>query len=204
MRTKRFLQLLSLASLCLLLTSCIDSKVPLSDPDKSKADERLAGVWRFEGKERQVSYYHIGRFGDRLPKSVMRAVGITHTQDGEIKSAGELLIFPTTIGEKTYLNICDGKDKQMKLLEEKGWTAKTPAFYLIFRYQITGDELVVQAMDAEAKKRAIQDGKVEGVIEKNRFTKVFFTDTTENLAKFVGEAGDDLFSKDVVRLDRVK
>ena len=36
MRTKRFLQLLSLASLCLLLTSCIDSKVPLSDPDKSK------------------------------------------------------------------------------------------------------------------------------------------------------------------------
>ena len=31
-----------------------------------------------------------------------------------------------------------------------------------------------------------------------------FTDTTENLAKFVAEAGDDLFSKDVLKLQRVK
>ena len=30
-------------------------------------------------------------------------------------------------------------------------------------------------------------------------TQIYFTDTTENLVKFVAEAGDDLFSKDVVR-----
>jgi hypothetical protein len=33
---------------------------------------------------------------------------------------------------------------------------------------------------------------------------VLFTDTTENLAKFVAEAGDGLFSKDALRLERVK
>jgi hypothetical protein len=34
--------------------------------------------------------------------------------------------------------------------------------------------------------------------------RAMFTDTTENLAKFVAEAGDDLFSKDVLKLQRVK
>jgi len=43
MPTTRILQLLPLAAMCLLYTSCFDSKVPLSDPGKSKADERLTG-----------------------------------------------------------------------------------------------------------------------------------------------------------------
>jgi hypothetical protein len=118
----------------------------------------------------------------------------------------ELLLFPTTIGDKTYLNVSDGKDAQVKLLEDKGWTAETVNAYLILRYQVTGDRLTVQWMDGEAKKRAVEAGKIKGKIEKDQDgnARAMFTDTTENLAKFIAEAGDDLFSKDVLKLERVK
>ena len=43
MTTNHILQLLPMAAMCLLFTSCIDSSVPMSDPNTSKADERLAG-----------------------------------------------------------------------------------------------------------------------------------------------------------------
>ena len=68
------------------------------------------------------------------------------------------------------------------------------------------DTLTVQWMDSDAKKRAVEARKIKGKIEKDRDgnTRVHFTDTTENLAKFVAAAGDDLFSKDVLRLERVK
>jgi len=51
MTTNRILQLLPMAAMCLLFTSCFDSKVPLSDPAKSKADERLVGVWRLRNDD---------------------------------------------------------------------------------------------------------------------------------------------------------
>jgi hypothetical protein len=204
MKTKHFLQLLSMAAFCLLLTSCFDSKVPLSDPGKSNADQRLAGIWRLRNDDGSVTYYHIGRVRGRLPASVMRMAWILHKTDGTMQQLDELLVFPTTIGDKTYLNVTDGKDEQMKLLEEKGWTADTVSDYYIFRYQVKGDVLTVQAMDAKAKKRAIESGKVKGLIKKGKFTKVLFTDTSENLAKFVAEAGDDLFSGKVNQFERVK
>ena len=64
MKTKRLAQLLSMAAVSLLLTSCFDSKVPLSDPHKSKADDRLTGVWRFRGDSGEMNYYHFGRVGE--------------------------------------------------------------------------------------------------------------------------------------------
>ena len=71
---------------------------------------------------------------------------------------------------------------------------------------VTGNALTVQWMDGEAKKRAVEAGKIKGKIEKDQDgnARAMFTDTTENLAKFVAEAGDDLFSKDVLKLQRVK
>jgi hypothetical protein len=92
------------------------------------------------------------------------------------------------------------------LLEEKGWTPETVNTYWIYRYQVTGDVLTMQGIDGDAKRRAVKVGKIKGAIGKDKDGNdwVLFTDTTENLVKFVGEAGDDLFSKNVVRLERVK
>ena len=150
MKAKWSLQLLCVAAFCLLLTSCFDSRVPLSDPAKSQADQRLAGVWRFRGDSGEVNYYHIGHVGEKLPASVMQVVSVQHMPDGTLQQS-TLLLFPTTIGSQTYLNVSDGKESQLKLLEEKGWTSETVAAYLILRYQITGDLLTVQWVDGDAK-----------------------------------------------------
>jgi hypothetical protein len=206
MTTRQTSVLVSMAAFCLLFTSCVDSKVPLSDPNMSQADERLAGNWRLRNDDGSVNNYRFVRAGDKFPASVMRVAGSSRKPDGTTEQFASLLLFPTTIGEKTYLNVTEGTDPKVKLVEEKGWTAETVNIYWIYRYQVTGDVLTVQGIDGDAKKRFIEAGKIKGKIEKGQDgnTKVYFNDTTENLVKFVAEAGDDLFSKDVVRLERVK
>jgi hypothetical protein len=184
---------------CLSLTGCDDSKTPLSDPQTSKPDGRLDGVWRLRGEDGQVTYYHIGRADEKLPQGVMRAVGVTH-RERRVEPPAEFLMFPTVLGNKTYLNMTEGKEQQTKLIEEKGWKAVDS--YLIFKYQVDGDKLLVWVMDGDAKKRAIEGGKIKGVIEQNKPAK--FTDTTENLARFVSEAGNELFPNEPVRLERIK
>jgi len=205
MGAKRSFQLLSVAALSLLLTSCFDSKVPLSDPQKAKSDDHLLGAWRFRGDSGEMNYYHFGRLGEKLPASVLRVVNVQHMPDGKMQQA-DLLVFPTTLGGKTYLNVAEIKPSQLTALEEKGWTAEAVDAYLILRYQITGDVLTLQWIDGDAKKRAIEAGKIKGAIEKDQDgnTRFHFTDTTENLARFVAESGDTLFSKDALRLERVK
>ena len=206
MTTRQISVRVSMAAACLLFTSCFDSTVPLSDAGKSKPDERLAGVWRQRSESGSVNDYHFAPAGDKLPASVMRVTGSNRKPDGTTEQIEPLLLFPTTLGEKTYLNVCDGKEPKVKLVEEKGWTAETVNTYWVYRYQVTGDTLAVQWMDGDAKKRAVEAGKIKGKIEKDQDgnIRVHFTDTTENLTKFITAAGDDLFSKDVLKLERVK
>lgn len=206
MRTNRILKLLPMAALCLLFASCFDSNLPLADPGKSKADERLTGAWRGRNDDGSVNDYRFAPAGGKLPASVMRLTGSNRKPDGTTEQFEPLLLFPTIIAEKTYLNVCDGKEPQVKLLEEKGWTAETVADYSIFRYQVAGDTLTVHWMDGDAKRRAIQAGKIKGRIEKDQDgnDRAHFTDTAENLTKFIAKAGDDLFSKDGLKLERVK
>lgn len=206
MKTRLISMLLSMAATCVLFTSCFDSKVPLSDPGKSKPDERLAGNWQVRNDDGSVNDYRFAPAGGKLPASVMRVTGSSRKPDGTTEKVEPLLLFPTTIGEKLYLNVCDGKEPQVKLLEEKGWTAGTVGDYSIFRYRVTAETLTVQWMDGDAKRRAVEAGKIKGQIEKDQdgTARAHFTDTAENLAKFVAGAGDGLFSKDVLKLERVK
>jgi hypothetical protein len=185
---------------CLLASGCDDSKNPLSDPNTSKADERLIGIWREAGGGDEV-YYHVGRAGGKFPSSVMRIVAIRHSR-GQMEPPEEYLVFPTIIGDKTCLNLVwDGDKGQVKRLNEKGWKADVVDNYTFLRYQIDGDKLIVYLIDEEAKQKAVQGGKIKGVIGKNLAQ---FTDTTEKLARFVVEAGDRLWDmKEPGRLERV-
>ena len=164
MKTRLFL---SLAVVCLLFSGCDDSKNPLSDPQKSKPDVRLAGVWRVRDTEGDVTYYHIGTVGEKLPPSLMRVIGVTHKKNGRLESAGEFLIFPTTLGDTTYLNLAGGDQRHIKLLEEKGWSPEAVGGFFLLKYTVEGDALTVWPMDADAKRQAIEAGKVKGVIEKH-------------------------------------
>jgi hypothetical protein len=197
-------QLLSVAvpALVLLLTGCDDSKNPLSDPQTSKADERLFGLWRERSDDGEV-YYHVGRAGGDFPSGVMRIVGIKHTK-GMVEPPEEYLAFPTVLNGKNYLNmVLEGDKKQVRLLNEKGWKSDLVNSYTFLRYQVDGDKLTVWVIDEDAKKKGIKDGKIKGVEEPNRPAK--FTDTTENVARFVTAAGDSLWNtKEPGHFERVK
>ena len=138
------------------------SKNPLSDPQTSKADERLAGVWLNRGGDGDV-YYHVGHAGDKFPACMMRVVGIKHSK-GNVESVGEFLIFPTILGDKSYLNVVIGRDdKLVKSLDEKGWKAADVDNYTLYRYKFDGDKLVVYGIDAEAKKRRSRAARSRGL-----------------------------------------
>lgn len=180
---------------CLLPMGCDDSKVPLSDPAASKPDARLAGVWRFRDPKEpgEVTYYHVGRADEKLPEGVMRVVAVGHDR-GNVSPAENLLVFPTVLEGKTYLNVTDGSEKALKVLREKGWTAMDK--YFILRYEVDGDKLTCWIMDPDAKEKAIKAGKIQGTVKDY---DIRFTDTTENLAQFVAGVGDSLYIEDEPR-----
>ena len=183
---------------CLLASGC-DSKNPLSDPQTSKADERLAGVWLNRGGDGDV-YYHAGHAGDKFPACMMRVVGIKHSK-GNVEPAGEFLIFPTILEDKTYLNVVIGRDdKLVKSLDEKGWKAAAVDNYTLYRYEFEGDNLLLYGIDEQAKQKAIESGKITGTVENN---SAKFTDTSENVARLVKDAGDGLWTKEPGRLERM-
>jgi hypothetical protein len=190
-------------ALCLILAGCDDSTRPLSDPASAKADSRLAGVWRERADGGPVTYYHIGRADLNLPEGVMRAVGVRH-QDGRVDPPEEYLMFPTTLGDKTYLNVISINEQVTKTLEEKGWKAESLDSYFILKYKVDGNKVLVWLMDSDTKKRAIESGKIKGLIEHGTSERVRFDDTTANLARFVAQAGDNLFAKEPIQFERIE
>ena len=60
-------------------------------------------------------------------------------------------------------------------------------------------------MTEDTKKQAITSGKIKGYARREgKVGPSCFTDTTENVARFVAAAGDSLFEKEPKRLERVK
>jgi hypothetical protein len=209
MNTRRSFSWLFVAAVCLFGTSC-DSKNPLSDPAKSQPDPRLAGLWRLKERSGDVDYYHVGRAGDKLPESVMEVVGVTHDKNGQLKDPGVMLMFPTVLGNTAFLNVgmdwsTNVRNSAVDGLKREGWKPGVLEIYSIFKYRIEGDTLLLWAIVEDAKKQAITSGKIKGdVPEEGKIGASRFTDTTENVARFVAAAGDGLFEKEPTRLERVK
>lgn len=192
-----------LGSAILFLAGCGDSSTPLSDPSASNPDMRLIGLWWVGGEEDQGAYYNISPAHGNLPAAMMRVTITTHSK-GNLQPPSDAFLFPTSLDGKTYLNMTTRGGEQVRLMEEKSWQAIDS--YSIFKYKLDGDTLLVWFMDGDAKKRVIAAGAINGVVEKQgRFgVTVKFTDTMENLVRFVTQEGDDLFVKEPVRLQRVK
>ena len=200
MRTRFTTFLLAVAGL--LCASCVDSKNPLCDPLKAKTDAQLAGAWRAKMDDGGIEYYHVGPVRGNLPAGMMRAVSIVHKDDGTVARPGELLLFPTTIGKNHFLNVLAVEDKDLEQLDNSGWKPNLVKGFFIVKYQIQGDTLTVWGIDADAKGKAIEAGKIKGTVEKN--TKMF-TDTSEKLAAFLSAPENTkLFTEKPVRYERVK
>jgi hypothetical protein len=200
MNLHRYLLWVVVPVVLLPLTGCDDSKNPLSDPQTSKPDERLVGVWRLAEEDGGLTYYHVGRAGEKFPDGVMRVAYVRH-ENGKVGRPGEFFAFPTVLGEKSYLNVVAANAQWEKPSVEKGWKAVQVESYFLFKYQVEGDKLLLWAVNSNVKKQAIKDGKIKGVIEEGISTK--FTDTTGNVARFVAEEGDGLFSSKPMRLERI-
>jgi len=190
-------------TMLLLASGCDDSKNPLSSPEASKLDERLLGIWRYQEEDGEVVYYHVGQAGEKFPGGMMRIITVRHERS-KVDSPEECLAFSTSLGDKDYLNVVlEGDKKQVKLLNEKGWNADAVDGYTLVKYQVDGDKTRVWLTDDDAKKAAIRSGKIKGVIEANKPTR--FTDSTENVARFVVEADKNLFkSPEKFQFERVK
>ncbi|MGO9113723.1 MAG: hypothetical protein ACLP9L_31205 [Thermoguttaceae bacterium] len=183
---------------CLFASGC-DSKYPLSDPRTSKADQRLVGVWldRSDGNV----YYYVANAGEKSPACMMRVVGIKHNK-GTVEPSATFLVFPTVLGDKTYLNVALGDDdKLVKSLHERGGKTVETDSYTFYKYEFDGDKLLLYAIDEEAKQKAIKSGKVRGKVENN---SAKFTDSTEHVARLVAGAGNGLWdAKKPIELERV-
>ena len=191
----------ALSGVCLLLTSCIDSKDPLCKPDEAKQDTALVGVWRTDLEDGGVDYYHLAPAGDN-PSGVMRVVTVAYGKKGSLSRPGEMLAFSSDIGKDRYLNIAFIEDKDLDQFESAGWKPELVKGYLIIKYEVQGDTLTVWGMDPKVKRQTIADEKLKGTIDKNA---VFFTDTAKNLAAFLADPqNSDLFTGTRAEYKRVK
>ena len=186
---------------CLLVAGCDDSTAPLSDASKATPDKRLIGLWQHK-HQNGVTYYHVGYLGGKAPEGMMRVVTVSHPNNGELQKPQQFLAFASDLGGDSYLNMAVVTQEQLASILEDGWKAGLLESYILLRYRVDGDALLVWAMNNKAKSEAIEGGRIKGEIKDATFVR--FTDTTENLAQFVVAAGDELFSDDPLRLERVR
>ncbi len=172
---------------CLLIAGCDDSSVPLSDANQASLDKELIGLWKHK-HQNGVTYTHVGRLGGEAPKGVMRMVMVSRSKSDELREPYEILAFRSTIAGQGYLNICGLAKEQLDAALKDGWPSGQLKSYLLVKYRVDRDALLLWPMDNEAKKKAIEAGKIKGVIKDATYVR--FTDTTENLVKFAERCGN--------------
>jgi hypothetical protein len=193
MKANRRIAAAALAGLCLSLTSCIDSQNPLCSPENAKVDAAILGIWRVKAENGDLQYYHIARAGARLPEGVLRIVVVSYAKNGSISRPGEMFAFATVIGANRYLNVALVDDKDIDHFDKPGWKPNLVKGYILVKYQVNGDALMLWNMDQDAKRQMIDAGKAKGTVTKNA---VYFTDTSESVAKLLAASkANALFTK---------
>lgn len=206
MNLRTFL-IFGLAVIVCLFTGCFESTNPLSDPADRPLDKRLIGLWQYQ-HEGGVAYYHVGSLGRNAPKGVMQFVMVGRSRDGDIEKISQAVAFPTEIGAYAYLNLAEADPEQIAKIQKEGWIPGLLDSYVILKYRVEEDAVLVWPMGSNAAKKAIEAGTVKGSIKERegvviRLTEVRFTDTSENLVKLVSTT-DDLFLDKPVRFERVR
>jgi hypothetical protein len=138
------------AALALLSPGCLMVTEPVGDIDKAEPDEALVGTWAREDKPDQAGVrIEIPPRVKGNPKGLMRM----HILDN--KPDGPIWFFVTTVGGEKYGNMCADTsrpaDNQRAQFDREGdyarWSKSTGRRYCVFRYEVTGHGLVVNAGD---------------------------------------------------------
>ncbi len=188
MKLPAFLRSLLFIGLAALLTSCVvESEFPLSLPDSSKIDERLDGVWAVK-KDGDTAYIHFRQHDEHWTDLSQ----VIHEKETGLDVTGYTM-FPTKIGERTYMNIVGKRFDREKPDSES---------YTFARYEFTEKgELVLRLIAMKAVAEAIDAGKLKGKVEHVATTgevkSVELHDTPEALNAFLATADDAKFFPDI-------
>lgn len=169
----------------LMMTSCIDSEKPLSDPEQAKPAKELLGLWRERQEDGSTRYYHVGLADDMnmFPGRLMQMAIVDHHKDGTIEAdPNAFFLFPTTLGDRHFLNITVLEPDQLKEVKKSGWKPEMFKGYWIYEYKLDGDKVKLLMMDPEQKKSLIESKKLKGIIKTDQIS---FQVSTEDLVKLI-------------------
>ena len=155
----------------------VESRRPLSDPQKAKIDNRPVGTWRATLNTNQY-YLHAGT-GNIVGKSDWMELVLVHPGEKPSFYLHHKIGFVSVIGGQNYFNVAN---LSVQITQLRGTKPEELAAaverYDILRYEVNGDTMNVWAADQKFVKAAIEAGKIKG----NGAT---IEDTTENLVHFI-------------------
>jgi len=155
----------------------VESRHPLSDPQKGKIDNRSVGAWRATIGTNQY-YLHAGT-GNIVGKSDWMELVLVHPGEKPSFYVHHKIGFVSVIGEQGYFNVANLSVLPTQLRGSKPEDlAAAVERYDILKYEVNGDTMNVWAADQKFVKAAIAAGKIKG----NGAT---IDDTTENLIRFI-------------------
>ncbi len=179
-----------------LLAGCIDSEAPLSDPEKSKPDEKVLGKWIYEEKgasQGQITIEKVGAAG--FPPGIMTLTMRPRTRSA-ISKVG--FVFSSELKGKTYLNVFGRMvDAPAKI---PTWNQVRAGGFSILKYAVKEDTLTFWVVDDESPlKTAVKNGRLKGTIRPRGYLDfeptVKLKDTSANVAQIVLREDEKLFSE---------
>ncbi len=200
---KRRVAALALVGLLALVGGCVTSKNPLSDPDDSRLDPALCGVWvRGAGKDAEMLIVGKSTVTGH-PRGFMRIHEVNYYSTSTTYShSGDTFFFSSTIGDSSYINLLraslvDPATKTPIDLNQtrhyERWKSHPERWFVFRKYQIKDDALSVWEMTTDAAAKLVDAGKLKGKVTRDkggRVESVSLTDSTEDLARFLKGGGD--------------
>ena len=155
----------------------VESRRPLSDPQKAKIDNRPVGTWRaiLDGKQ---YYLHAGT-GNIVGKSDWMEMVLVHPGEKPLFYLHHKIGFASVIGGQNYFNVAN---LSVQITQLRGTKPEELAAaverYDILKYEMNGDTMDIWPADQKFVRAAIEAGKIKG-------HGATIEDSTENLIRFI-------------------
>ena len=155
----------------------VESRHPLSDPQKAKIEDRAVGTWRATINTNQY-YLHAGT-GNIVGKSDWMELVLVLPGAKPLFYVHHKIGFASVIGGQNYFNVANLSVLPTQIRGSKPEElAAAVERYDILKYEMNGDTMYIWAADQKFIKAAIEAGKIKG-------HGATIDDTTENLIRFI-------------------
>ena len=155
----------------------VESRHPLSDPQKAKIEDRAVGTWRATINTNQY-YLHAGT-GNIVGKSDWMELVLVLPGAKPFFYVHHKIGFASVIGGQNYFNVANLSVLPTQIRGSKPEElAAAVERYDILKYEMNGDTMYIWAADQKFIKAAIEAGKIKG-------HGATIDDTSENLIRFI-------------------